>query len=165
VRRPDGASRNNGAPAGISTGLQVSPNSGEPFKPSLSRNLLSKHRCRATLGDEAVKSGPDVALVGMATLLSSDRKRLTGCASSPDFAVLRPAGEGERAGPAENSAEEMALPKRSKVCGIDIKDASLINLPVRQQPRLDQFPPPSAGEGVVIVVVDRHYSRRGASFA
>ena len=78
VRRPDGASRNNGGPAGISTGLQVNPNSGEPLESSLARNLLSKHDCRPADGDETVKSGPEVALVGMAASEPSARKRLTG---------------------------------------------------------------------------------------
>jgi hypothetical protein len=78
VRRPDTASWHNGGPDGISTGLQVSAHSGEPFPSILARNLLSKQDCRTALGDEAVKSGPEVSFVGMATPLSSDRKRLTG---------------------------------------------------------------------------------------
>lgn len=64
-------------PDGISAGLQVTANSGHPLPPILARNLLSKDRCRAALGDEAVKSGPEVSFVDMALPLSSDRKRLT----------------------------------------------------------------------------------------
>jgi len=77
VRRTDARSREIGGPDGISQVLQVSAYSGEPFTSILARNLFSKHRCRAALGDETVKSGPEVALVGMASLLASDRKRLT----------------------------------------------------------------------------------------
>ena len=66
-----------GGPDGISCSFQVSTNSGEPFASILARNLFSKHRCRPALGDKAVKSGPEVSLVGMAFPLSRARKRLT----------------------------------------------------------------------------------------
>jgi hypothetical protein len=58
VRRADARSAQIGCPAGISQLFQVKANSGEPFTSILARNLLSKHRCRAALGDEVVKSGP-----------------------------------------------------------------------------------------------------------
>jgi len=77
VRRPETASWQDGGPDGISAGLQVVANSGHPLPPVLARNLLSKDRCRAALGDEAVKSGPEVSFVDMAFSLSSRRKRLT----------------------------------------------------------------------------------------
>jgi hypothetical protein len=77
VRRPDAASWQIGGPAGISSGLQVKTNSGEPLTPIFARNLLSNNSCRPALGDECEKSGPEVSFVGMALLLSSDRKRLT----------------------------------------------------------------------------------------
>src|SRR5271166_3886292 len=70
-----------GGPDGISQLFQVSAYSGEPFTSILARNLLSKDRCRAALGDEAVKSGPEVSFVGMTFSLSCARKRLTGTAS------------------------------------------------------------------------------------
>jgi hypothetical protein len=78
VRCAEARSREIGGPDGISQVLQVSANSGEPFASSLARNLLSKDRCRAALGDEAVKSGPEVSLIGMAKSASCARKRLTG---------------------------------------------------------------------------------------
>ena len=54
-------------------------NSGHPLQPVLARNLVASPRtaCRAALGDETVKSGPEVSFVDMALLASSDRKRLT----------------------------------------------------------------------------------------
>jgi hypothetical protein len=76
VRRPNGASRQTGAPNGISKLLQVKANSGEPSSAKRTRSLLSKHRCRTALGDEALKSGPQVSLVEMTLLLSGDRNRL-----------------------------------------------------------------------------------------
>jgi hypothetical protein len=78
VRRADARSAQIGGPDGISQCFQVSAYSGEPFTSILARNLLSKDRCRAALGDEAVKSGPEVSFVGMASPLSRARKRLTG---------------------------------------------------------------------------------------
>jgi hypothetical protein len=77
VRRADARSAQIGGPAGISHCFQISAYSGEPFTPILARNLLSKDRCRAALGDERVKSGPEVSLVDMALPLSRARKRLT----------------------------------------------------------------------------------------
>jgi hypothetical protein len=76
--RTDATSRDNGTPAGISCRLQISAHSGEPLSPKRARNLLSKDDCRAALGDEVVKSGPEVSFVEIALSLSSDRKRLTG---------------------------------------------------------------------------------------
>ncbi len=85
-------------------------NSGEPLPSILRRNLLSKDNCRAALGDERVKSGPEVSFVDMALSLSRDRKRLTGKAGGPDFTVGGPAREVEGVGPAANAGEEVALP-------------------------------------------------------
>ena len=58
--------------------LQVSAYSGEPLPAILARNLLSNDNWRPALGDEAVKSGPEVSFVDMAFPLSCARKRLTG---------------------------------------------------------------------------------------
>jgi hypothetical protein len=77
VRRADARSRQIGAPDGISQVLQVNAYSGEPFTPIFARNLLSKDDWRPALGDECVKSGPEVSFVGMALALSRARKRLT----------------------------------------------------------------------------------------
>jgi hypothetical protein len=120
VRRADGASRDNGGPDGISCGRQVSAHSAEPFPSILARNLLSKQLCRAALGDEAVKSGPEVSFVDMALSLSSDRKRLTGWASGPDLIVVGPACEVERVGPAANPGEEVAASVASEVVSSNI---------------------------------------------
>ena len=67
-----------GGPDGISHSFQVNANSGEPFTSIAARNLFAKDHCRAALGDELEKSGPDVALVGMSSALADARKRLTG---------------------------------------------------------------------------------------
>jgi hypothetical protein len=78
MRRADARSRQIGTPAGISKSFQIMANSGEPFAAILAANLFAKDRCRTALGDEAVKSGPEVSSVDMALPLSRDRKRLTG---------------------------------------------------------------------------------------
>src|SRR5262245_13574370 len=78
VRRADARSAQIGGPDGIYQSLQVSSNSGEPLAAIRACNLLAKDHCRAALGDEAVKSGPEVSLVGMAAAQSRARKRLTG---------------------------------------------------------------------------------------
>src|SRR5690242_17558154 len=67
-----------GGPAGISSSLQIKPYSGEPLAPIARCNLLANDHCRAALGDEAEKSGPEVSFVGRAVAASDARKRLTG---------------------------------------------------------------------------------------
>jgi hypothetical protein len=109
VRGADARSAQIGSPAGISCTLQVSTYSGEPLPPIRSRNLLSKDRCRAALGDEAVKSGPEVSFVDMASPLSRARKRLTRTGAGPDRPVVGPAGKAEGMGPSADPGEEMAL--------------------------------------------------------
>jgi hypothetical protein len=109
VRRADARSAQIGGPAGISQCFQVSAYSGEPFTSILARNLLSKDDCRAALGDEAVKSGPEVSFVGMAFALSRARKRLTRTGAGPDGSIVGPSGEPEGVGPSADAGEEMAL--------------------------------------------------------
>jgi hypothetical protein len=77
MRRPDARSRQIGGPAGISCVFQVSSHSREPFEPRLARNLLSKDDWRLALGDEVLKSGPEMSFVVSSLLLPGDRKRLT----------------------------------------------------------------------------------------
>jgi hypothetical protein len=120
VRRADARSAQIGGPDGISHCFQVSAYSGEPFTSILRRNLLSKDRCRTALGDEAVKSGPEVSFVGMALALSCARKRLTGTGAGPDGLVVGPAGEAERVGPAADPGEEMTLCVSLEVAGPNI---------------------------------------------
>jgi len=126
VWRADARSAQIGGPDGISQVFQVSTNSGEPFAAKRARNLLSKDRCRAALGDEAVKSGPEVAFVGMALALSRARKRLTGTGACPDWTVVVPSGKAERQGPSANSGEEMALSVFLDIVDLDISDAPLL---------------------------------------
>jgi len=74
------------------------------------------------LGDEAVKSGPEVSLVGMAASLSRARKRLTWAAAGPDRAVVAPSGETERERPSSDAGEEVALAVAAQVVGTNIDD-------------------------------------------
>jgi hypothetical protein len=158
VRRGDARSAQIGTPDGISETFQVSAYSGEPFTSIFARNLLSKDRCRAALGDEAVKSGPEVSLVGMAFALSRARKRLTGATGGPDFSVIGPIGKTEGVGPSANAGEEMALPKRSKLVGVDFDDAAGINGALRQMPSRNEIAQPLRHIGIAVVVIGRVHS-------
>jgi hypothetical protein len=109
VGSADARSAQIGTPEGISITLQVSTNSGEPLPAILSRNLFSKDRCRAALGDEAVKSGPEVSFVDMALPESRDRKRLTWTASGPDGSIVGPSRRSEGMAPDADSGEEVML--------------------------------------------------------
>jgi hypothetical protein len=121
VRRTDARSAQIGTPAGISIAFHVSAYSGEPLPAILARNLLSKDDWRAALGDEAVKSGPEVSFVGMAFAESRDRKRLTWAGAGPDGAVVAPAGAAETVGPDADACEEVALVVASEVGGGNIE--------------------------------------------
>jgi len=125
MRRADARSRQIGTPDGISQVLQVSAYSGEPFTSILARNLLSKDRWRAALGDECVKSGPEVSAIGMTKPASCARKRLTGTACCPDFAT--PSGKPESVRPAADTGEEMAFVVSSEVAWLDVGDGSLVH--------------------------------------
>jgi hypothetical protein len=153
VRRSDARSAQIGSPAGISQSFQVKANSGEPFTSILARNLLSKHRCRSPLGDEIVKSGPKVALVGVSLSLASARKRLTRTGAGPDSgnAFKSCPSQGKR--PSADPGEEVALVESGKVIRFDFKNAPFVNVPRRDLARRDQLAEPRARLRVVVVVV------------
>jgi len=154
VRRADARSAQIGGPAGISCAFQVSTNSGEPLAPILSRNLLSKDRCRPALGDEAVKSGPEVSFVGMAFVLSCARNRLTRAGTSPDW--FAPAGEAKGKRPASDAGEEMALVVAGEVTCANVGNASFVNVSGRNEPCRDEVAEPRCGMDVNLVVVRGH---------
>ena len=128
VRRADARSAQIGGPEAYPISFQVSAYSGEPLPAILARNLFSKDHCRAALGDEAVKSGPEVSFVGMAFALSRARKRLTWTGAGPDGAVVGPSGEAEGVGPAADAGEEVDLVVASEIVGMDIEDGSLVDV-------------------------------------
>jgi hypothetical protein len=130
VRRPDARSAQIGGPDGISQSFHVSAYSGEPFTSISACNLFSKHRCRFALGDERVKSGPQVPSIGMAFSLSSARKRLTGTATSPDGLVFRPTGESQCVRPSSDAGEEVALDVTAQVAWSHVSDAPLVNVSI-----------------------------------
>jgi hypothetical protein len=154
VRRSDARSAQIGSPDGISQVFHVKANSGEPFTSIRARNLLSKDDCRTALGDEVVKSGPKVALVGVTLALARARKRLTGTGACPDagdtFESCPPQGEG----PASDPGEEVALVVLGEFIGIHLQNAAAVNVTSRQLASRDQLAQPGAGARVVIVVVD-----------
>lgn len=128
MRRTAARSAQIGGPDGISCCFQVSSYSGEPFTSKRARNLLSKDRCRAALGDECVKSGPEVSFVGMAFPLSSARKWLTRTGAGPNRSAVTPSGEAQGVGPAADAGKEVALAIAVKVACADFEDGALVNV-------------------------------------
>jgi hypothetical protein len=88
----------------------------------LARNLLANNRWKSALGDEVEKSGPEVSLVVIRLSLSRHREGLAGTGAGGDGTIRGPSSKLKGVGPAANPGEEMALPKRSKVGGSDIRD-------------------------------------------
>jgi hypothetical protein len=153
LRRRNSRSAQIGGPAGISICFQVSTYSGEPFSPILARNLFSKDSCRAALGDEAVKSGPEVSFVDMTLSLSRDRKRLTWTWPGPYGLVVIPSGETEGGAPAANAGEEMGLCVASEVVGWHVNDWALVNVSGSDVSSSDEVAQPLCGIGINFVVI------------
>jgi len=72
-----------------------------------------------------------------------------------------PAGKFERVGPAADPGEEMALPKRSKIIGVEVEDAALIDGSGGKMSGVDEVAEPSGAIGIVVIVI-RSHSVRGA---
>jgi hypothetical protein len=143
-------------PAGISQCFQISANSGEPFASILARNLLSKDDWRRALSDKAVKSGPEMSLIGMALPLSSARKRLTGTGARPHWAFIRPASDPRGEAPPTDAREEVALRISGEVSGLDIQDAPFVHIARGDVPLRDQVVQPRHRVRVKLVVVGGH---------
>ena len=154
--RADARSAQIGGPAGISQCFQISAYSGEPFTSIRIRNLFSKRNCRAALGDEAVKSGPQMSLIGMALALSRARKRLTRTGAGPGVPIIAPSGEPEGERPSTESREEMGLGITAEIVGLHVNDAALVNVAGRDVTSLDEVAEPLRCIGVNLVVIRGH---------
>jgi hypothetical protein len=159
VGRADARSAQIGSPAGISQVFHVKTNSGEPFAAIFARNLFAKDRCRPALGDEAVKSGPQVPLVGVPLSLASARKRLTGTGSGPDSGHALKVGPSQSERPSADAGEKMTLCESLKLMGLYLGYAALIDHAVGQFTGGDQFAQPCASQRVVVVVVNHGFGR------
>jgi hypothetical protein len=157
VRRADARSAQIGSPDGISCIFQVSTYSGEPFTSVRARNLFSKDRCRAALGDETLKSGPEVAFIGMALSASRARKRLTRAGAGPDI-LFAPSGKLQGVGPAADPGEEVALPVSDKVASAHVDNTSLVNVSGNNEPCRGEVAQPLGGIAVILVIVGGHVS-------
>jgi hypothetical protein len=153
VRRADARSAQIGSPAGISQFFQVKANSGEPFTSILARNLLAKHRCRSALGDEGVKSGPQVPLIGVSLSFASARKRLTGTGTRPDSSDAFKPSPPQREWPASDSGEEVALVESFNLFWSDIENAPFIHGTRRQVALRNQLAQQRARFRIIVVVV------------
>jgi hypothetical protein len=160
VRRADARRAQIGGPAGISCVLQVKAYSRQPLPASRASNLLPKRHWRLALGDEAVKSGPEVALVGSASLLPCDRNWLAWARAGPDGAIVGPAGEAEGVAPEADPGEEVALGVASEIAGTDIDNASLVNVACGNKSSCGQIAEPPRAEPVVLIVIRAHSTNR-----
>jgi hypothetical protein len=120
--------------------------------------LLSKDNWRGALGDEVVKSGPDVSFVDMAFPLSRARKRLTRAGAGPHGAF--PSGEVKGVGPAADTGEEVALVIAFEVTRRYLPHISLVNIALGQVTSGHEVAEPFGGVGLKLAVVDIHASIR-----
>lgn len=156
VWRIDGTSRDNGRPAGVADAFQVSEHSVEPILANRCRNLLSHPDSRPSGTDEAKLVGPQVPFVVCTGSFARDRERLAGAASSPQFAVVGPAGESGSERPSADAGEEMALAVSHKVIWFNIDNAPGVHVTGRDQALGDQVAQPLGREGFDFVVVAGH---------
>jgi hypothetical protein len=115
--------------------------------------LLSSNHWRLALGDEAVKSGPEVSFVGMAFPLASARKRLTWTGASPDGLVVGPSGKAKGEAPSADAGEEMALGVADEVVRPDIDDAPVVNVARRDQAGQDEVAQPLSRIRIKLVII------------
>jgi hypothetical protein len=156
VRRADAASWQYGRPAGVALALQVSENSVEPAVLDCACNLLAKDCCRVALRDKPEPGGPQVALVGRTPSLPGSGERLTGAGAGPGGNVVHDAGKPERAAPATDAGEEVALRIASQIDRLDLADIPCIDIPRGDQLPRDQVAQPVRAVRIVLVVIGVH---------
>jgi hypothetical protein len=164
VERADARTRETDRPDGVVFSFQVIAKTIEPSISNRCFNLFTKDDWRAALADELIPRRPKIAGIVPASLGAGRREGLTGAASGPDFAVIRPSGESEREAPSPDAGEEMALSESSNIVGCDIGNGSFIDFAIGYQSCLDQFAQPGCGKRIVFVVVRRHLPLRQAEF-
>ena len=160
VRRGDARRTQIGGPEGIASAFQVSAYSGEPLSTIRARNLLSKHACRLALLDEPEELGPEVTFVFDASLLADVAERLARARPGPDFPIGGPSGELQCERPSCDSAEKVALREAIQVGGMNVSNASTIDLAVRDEPLKDEVFEPVCRVSVNFIVVIHLISRK-----
>jgi hypothetical protein len=118
--RIDGASRDNGRPAGVADAFQVNTHSVEPILSNRCRNLLSHKDSGPTGADKLKEDGPEVALVRLRLAFSGNGERLAGGASGPQRSFVGPSGETGSEAPSSDPSEEVDLGKASQVVWLNI---------------------------------------------
>lgn len=118
MRRTDARSAQIGSCPAIGHSFQVSEYSGEPFTPSLARNLFPKDHWRAALADEFPEVGPQVAGIVDALAFACRAERLAGTGTGPDRTVGGPSGKFEGEAPSADSGKEMALGVSGQFIGL-----------------------------------------------
>lgn len=96
-------------PDGVTFSLQVCEYSIEPSEPNRAFNLFTKHRVRAADADEAGEVWPQVPIVRDALLAAGAGEWLAGATAGPDGSIVWPSSQSKSEGPAQYSAEEVAL--------------------------------------------------------
>ena len=96
-------------------------------------NLLAKDALRAALADEIKESGPQVAFVGLAELLSGTAEWLAGATTSPNRSVCWPSGKLKCERPTADSGEEMTLGVAFKFIGFYFEDAAFVHFAGRDK--------------------------------
>jgi hypothetical protein len=136
VGSADAVCSHNHRPDGVAFLLQVRRNKVEPSVGNRRLNLLTNDKLRSALRDEAEELRPQVPLVLRAALLPRRGERLARARSRPAFEVLHPREpEGER--PTSDPCKEMALGIPLEIFWLNVCDASLIYVPLRDRPVLN----------------------------
>ena len=141
-------------PHGVVQIFQITSHKSEPF--SRARNLLSKDRCRSSLGDKESESRPEVAVVVEAFAFAGRAKRLAWTTSCPNRSFIGPSCKSEGMGPSTDAREKVALREGFEVIGPHVKNTALVNFSAGDKIGGNEVAEPLCGIGVNLVVVGGH---------
>jgi hypothetical protein len=88
--------------------------------------------------------------------LAGGTEGLAGTRACPNRSVVGPSGEPEGVGPSGNAGEEVALGVATEVVGLDLEDASLVNVAGGDVSSVDKVAEPLGGVWVDFIVVGFH---------
>lgn len=137
-------------PNGVTFSLQVCLYSIEPSVPNCIFNLFTNNDVRAALADEPEERGPEMARVFLSFAFTGVAEGLAWAGTGPAWAFESGEIEGET--PSSNPGEEMTLSKAKAILWREVSNAAFVNVSIRYESLLDEFPEPSRSFWIVFVV-------------
>jgi hypothetical protein len=125
----------------------------EPSEASSARNLFSSNDKGLACGDETGHFGPEVTDIGGSFHETGRREGLARAGAGPQGEGVGPASKAGSIGPSPDAGEQMNLGVPLEILGLDIHDATFVNVTGRDEPGIDEVTQPCGSMGIVLVVV------------